>query len=80
MSALADDMDLGVLWTTTFGKLAFDLGYYLRDSLDWDGEASLESARYDYDVVKWNETVGKDGTVEWGCRRRWKRVFGATSG
>ena len=64
---LADDMDLGVLWTTTFGKLAFDLGYYLRDSLDWDGEASLESARYDYDVVKWNETVGKDGTVEWGA-------------
>ena len=64
---LADDMDLGVLWTTTFGKLAFDLGYYLRDSLDWDGEASLESARYDYDVVKWNETVGKDGKVEWGA-------------
>ena len=64
---LADDMDLGVRWTNAFGKLTFDLAYFLQDSGDWDGVGSLDSARYDYDVVKWKERAGADGTVEWGA-------------
>ena len=64
---LADDMDLGVRWTNTFGQLTFDLAYYLQDSGDWDGESSLDSSRYDYDLVRWNETVDSDGTVKWGA-------------
>lgn len=77
---LADDMDLGVKWTNAFGPLTLDLAYYLQDSLDWDGEKSLESARYDYDVVKWEEEAYaeniependeeeeiKKGDVKWG--------------
>ena len=77
---LADDMDLGVKWTNAFGPLTLDFAYYLQDSLDWDGEASLESARYDYDVVKWEEEAYaeniependeeeeiKKGDVKWG--------------
>ena len=62
---LSDDMDLGFRWTRSFGNLALDVGYYPSSEAQGDGE-SLESARYGNDVVRWEETVDPDGTVNWG--------------
>ena len=64
---LSDDMDLGIRWSTTLGKLALDIGYYPISEPQTDGD-SLESSRYGYDVVRWEETVAADGTVTWGDR------------
>ena len=64
---LSDDMDLGIRWSTTLGKLALDIGYYPSSEPQTDGD-SLESSRYGYDVVRWEETVDADGTVTWGDR------------
>ncbi len=47
---LSDDMDMGVKYTTKFGKLALDLAYYGMDEPDFNGH-SKESARYSYDIV-----------------------------
>ena len=61
---LSDDMDLGFRWSRSFGNLALDVGYYPSSEFQTDGD-SLESARYGYDVVRWEETVDADGTVNW---------------
>ena len=60
---LSDDMDLGVRWTKPFGDLTVDLAYYLQDEGDWDGENSLDSARYSYDPVRWRTRVYSGGEV-----------------
>ena len=61
---LSDDMDLGFRWSRAFGKLALDVGYYPSSEFQTDGD-SLESSRYGNDVVRWEETVEADGTVNW---------------
>ena len=49
---LADDMDLGVKYTTPCGDWTFDLAYYYADEGSYHGENfSDDSARYSYDVV-----------------------------
>lgn len=54
---LADDMDLGVKYTTQFGDVKVDLGYYYTDEGNWVGENfSEDSVRYSYDVT--NESKG----------------------
>lgn len=61
---LADDMDLGLKYSTNLGDWALDLGYYNR--AQWDGNGkSLDSARYDYDIVPWTGGVAPDGTVSY---------------
>ena len=47
---LSDDMDLGVKYSDTKGKLSYDLAYYFSDEGSWSGSTS-DSARYSYDVV-----------------------------
>ncbi|CAA6679164.1 MULTISPECIES: hypothetical protein [unclassified Lentimonas] len=47
---LADDMDLGIKYTTHPGDWTIDLAYYY--SAEWQGRgSSRDSARYSYDVV-----------------------------
>lgn len=50
---LADDMDLGVKYSTVLGNLKLDLAYYVSDEGQWRG-ASRDSARYSYDPVLWS--------------------------
>lgn len=47
---LADDMDLGIKYTTTLGNWTVDLAYYFSDEGSWRGR-SRDSARYSYDIV-----------------------------
>ena len=62
---LADDPDVGIVWSNSVGKLAYDAGYFLMSEPQTIGN-SLASSRYGYDVVKWKETADKEGNVEWG--------------
>ena len=62
---LSDDMDLGIRWSKTLGQLALDIGYYPSSEPQTDGD-TLESSRYGYDVVRWEETIDADGTVNYG--------------
>ena len=64
---LADDMDLGIRWDTTFNKLALGVGYYPMSDPQLIKYGSLASSRYSYDVVKWEEKADEKGTVEWGA-------------
>lgn len=48
---LADDMDTGIKYSTSRGNWTVDLAYYIRDEGNWNG-ASLDSARYSYDIVR----------------------------
>ena len=52
---LADDMDLGIRWSDTLGKLTLDVGYYLQSEPQTLGD-SLASSRYSYDIVRWYTT------------------------
>lgn len=62
---LADDMDLGIKYITNIGDWSLDFAYYNR--AQWNGRGtSLDSARYDYDVVPWTTSVDPDGTVNYG--------------
>ena len=63
---LADDMDLGITWSDTFGTLALDVGYFLTSEFQTDG-TSIASSRYTYDIVRWEEKADADGKVEWGA-------------
>ena len=47
---LADDMDLGVKYSTSTGNLSVDLAYYYSDEGTWSG-STVDSSRYSYDVV-----------------------------
>ena len=62
---LSYDPDLGVSWSSTLDKLTLDVGFFLMGEPQTIGN-SLESSRYAYDVVKWEENVDADGNVEWG--------------
>ena len=62
---LADDMDLGVKYATRHGDWTFDLAYYLRSEGSYLGR-SLDSTRYSFDIVRWNESVDSDGNVIYG--------------
>jgi outer membrane murein-binding lipoprotein Lpp len=62
---LADDMDVGVKYVTNPGDWKFDLAYYLRSEHSFLGR-SLDSTRYSFDVVRWNESVDDDGNVIYG--------------
>ena len=59
---LADDMDLGIRWSDTLGKLTLDVGYYLQSEPQTIGN-SLASSRYSYDIVRWYTTADSTGTV-----------------
>ena len=59
---LADDMDLGIRWSDTLGKLTLDVGYYLGSEPQTDG-SSLASSRYSYDIVTWHQE--KADASEW---------------
>lgn len=63
---LADDPDLGIRWDGTFDKLTLGIGYFLMSEPQTIGN-SLESSRYGYDVVKWEENAAANGDVEWGA-------------
>lgn len=59
---LADDMQLGVKYSTELGDLALDLAYYNRSV--WDGRGrSRDSARYSYAPVIWTSGLDADGNV-----------------
>ena len=62
---LADDPDVGIVWNNSTGNLSYDVGYFLMSEPQTIG-SSLNSARYGYDVVKWEEHADKNGTVQWG--------------
>ncbi len=62
---LADDPDLGIVWNNNTSNLTYDVGYFLMSEPQTLGN-SLNSARYGYDVVKWEEQADKDGNVQWG--------------
>ena len=62
---LSDDPDLGIRWDSSFDKLNIGIGYFLTSEPMTLGN-SLNSARYGYDVVKWEETTDSDGNVTWG--------------
>ena len=63
---LADDMDLGIKWSDTLGKVALDVAYYPMGEFQTDG-GSLKSSLYAYDIVTWEEKVDANGNVEWGA-------------
>ena len=63
---LADDMDLGIRWSDTLGKLNLDVGYFLTSEFQTDG-SSPASSRYSYDIVKWEEKADAKGKVKWGA-------------
>ena len=63
---LADDPDVGITWNGTFDKLSLDLGFFLMSEPQTFG-GSLNSSRYGYDVVKWEEHADAEGNVEWGA-------------
>ncbi len=60
---LADDMDLGVKYTTSINNVTWDFAYYISSEGSWRG-TSRDSARYSYDVVRWNVAVNEDGTID----------------
>ena len=62
---LADDMDLGVKYSTELDRWKLDFAYYLGSEGSWFGR-SLDSARYSYDAVRWQESVDQDGNVLFG--------------
>ncbi|MCY3741579.1 MAG: hypothetical protein OXH00_11205 [Candidatus Poribacteria bacterium] len=64
---LADDPDLGILWTDTLDKLTLDVGYFLMSEPQPLKYGSLASSRYAYDIVKWEEKADAKGNVEWGA-------------
>ncbi len=62
---LSDDPDLGIRWDTKFNDLGLSVGYSLMAEPQGFGD-SLNSSRYSYDVVKWEEITDADGNVTWG--------------
>jgi hypothetical protein len=63
---LADDMDLGIKYITSVGDWDLDFAYYNR--AQWNGNGtSLDSARYDYDIVPWSAAVAPDGEVDYSA-------------
>ncbi len=63
---LADDPDVGITWNGTFDKLSLDIGFFLMSEPQTLG-SSLNSSRYGYDVVTWEEHADAEGNVEWGA-------------
>lgn len=63
---LADDMDLGVKYTTTVNNVTWDFAYYISSEGSWRG-SSRDSARYSYDAVRWNVAVRDDGTIDFNA-------------
>jgi hypothetical protein len=64
---LADDMDLGIKYATRWDDWQVDLAYYLTSEGSYQGR-SLDSTRYSFDAVRWNESVDADGNVIYGGR------------
>ncbi len=67
---LADDMDLGVKYSTTMGNMALDLAYYFGDEGQWRGD-SKDSARYSYDPVIWDNNGGYTEEHTFNARAIW---------
>jgi hypothetical protein len=59
---LSDDMDLGIKYLTSHGNWDLAFAYFISSEPNGNG-SSLDSARYGYDIVKWNQTINPDGTV-----------------
>ena len=68
---LSDDMDLGVKYTTTLDKLTLDFAYFYDGGPNGIG-ASAQGARYGYDVVLWESTVGLNGDVSSSTLNGWE--------
>jgi len=62
---LSDDMDLGATYSTSLGNWDLDLGYFFTSEPNGNG-SSLDSARYSFDIVKWEETINTAGDVSYG--------------
>ncbi|WP_043757038.1 type IV pilus assembly protein FimV [Imhoffiella purpurea] len=62
---LADDMDLGVKYSTSIDNWTLDFAYYAGSEGGFFGR-SLDSARYGYDAVRWTESADADGNVIYG--------------
>lgn len=65
---LSDDMDLGIKYTTSIDDWTIDLAYYAASEGNYFGR-SLNSTRYSFDTVRWEESVDADGTVHYGGDR-----------
>ena len=59
---LADDMDLGIKYVTTYGDWNVDLAYYASSEGSFNGR-SEDSARYSYDAVKWTSGTDAAGNI-----------------
>ena len=64
---LSDDMDLGIRWNNAFNNLTLDVGYFPMADPQLIKYGSLDSSRYSYDIVKWEEKADAEGNVEWGA-------------
>jgi hypothetical protein len=62
---LSDDMDLGTKYSTAIDQWTLDVAYYGASEGSYFGR-SLDSARYSYDAVRWQESVDADGNVVFG--------------
>jgi hypothetical protein len=62
---LSDDMDLGIKYSTKRGPWSLDFAYYAASEGSYFGR-SLDSTRYSYDAVRWEESVDADGNVIYG--------------
>jgi len=65
---LSDDPDLGFKYRTKVDNWSLDFGYYPRSEPSFSGR-SVDSARYGYDAVRWNESIDENGTVVFGGSR-----------
>jgi hypothetical protein len=59
---LADDPDLGLVYSTERGNWSLDAAYFV--SSEWNGNGtSRDSARYTYDAVVWESALDANGDV-----------------
>ncbi len=59
---LADDMDLGLKYSTELANWDLDFAYFF--SSEWNGNGtSADSARYGYDAVTWRSGLDDDGNL-----------------
>lgn len=62
---LADDMDLGIKYSTRKDDWKLDFAYYPRSEGSYFGR-STDSTRYSFDAVRWNESVDGLGNLIYG--------------
>lgn len=60
---LSDDMDMGIKYLAGPGNWDIALAYFVRSENSGQG-ASVDSARYSYDIVNWNASLSTNGDVD----------------